>query len=287
MHHLLGLFFLFLPGPCLLAQPDTTAIARQLDDLVSIESHRAWWAEVYRVDQAFRGHLTVDSLDNLNLVRVAMYFNRFGLPDKTLIGRPANAAWLVWIHNTYPRATAWAFPVILARYRQRATSEFDLRDYFLRSLYRRRFPDEGYRTRPLGELFRELELNMARTIDIPTLLIFMEEEEAFLHEPKDTLGIWQATAQNDTLALDGKPWTVSFQDDPILLFRDTRDQAWLHRLYPDGSHYPQPLIQPDSNQSAFRLFSDDGPTYIILANGNLEESDNGLTRILRKQHLSK
>lgn len=277
------LILVFLPG-MLFAQPDTSAIVRQLDGLVSIESHRAWWAELYRVDQAYRGHLTVDSLDNINLVKVAMYVNRFGLPDKNLIGRPANAAWLVWIHSKYPRATAWAFPIVLEQYRQREISEFSLRDYYLRSLYLRRFPDEGYRTRPLGEIFHDLELNLARTIDIVTLLSLLEEEETFLRQPFDVVGTWRAAATKDTLSLDGKPLALSFQEDPIRIFRDTSGQAWLHRLYADGSHYPQPLIQDNPAILVYRLFPEGGPVYTVLANGDLEETADGQVRIFARQH---
>lgn len=283
MHHLLWLFTLLLPGPCLPAQPDTAAIARQLDGLVSIESHRAWWTEVYQTDQTWRGHLTVDSLDNLNLVRVAMYFNRFGLPDKSLIGQPASAVRLVWVHCKYPRTTALAFPLILERYRHRATTEFDLRDYYLRSLYRRQFADEGYRTRPLGELFRTLDLNIAQRIDIPQLLTLISEEEAFLHQPVEILGTWQGDATRDTLPLAGQPLALEFQDDPIRIFRDTSGQWWLHRLYADRSHYPQPLIQPDPAQPVFRLYPQDDPVYILLDNGNLEERANGASRLLTRQ----
>ncbi len=272
----------FLPGG-LFAQPDTAAIARQLDGLVSIESHRAWWTEVYQTDQIWRGHLTVDSLDNLNLVRVAMYFNRFGLPDKSLIGQPANAVRLVWIHNKYPRTTAWTFPLILERYRHRATTEFDLRDYYLRSLYRRQFAGEGYRTRPLGELFRTLDLNTAQRIDIPQLLTLITEEEAFLRQPVEILGTWQGDATRDTLPLAGQPLALEFQDDPIRIFRDSSGAPFLHRLYADGSHYPQLLIQPDPTQPVFRLYPQDDPVYILLDNGDLEERINGQTRVLSKK----
>ncbi|MBK7344315.1 MAG: hypothetical protein IPJ06_15210 [Saprospiraceae bacterium] len=66
MHRLLFILILFFLAKPVHAQFDTTAIVRQLDQLVSIESHRAWWADVYKIDQSYRGHLTVDSLDNLN-----------------------------------------------------------------------------------------------------------------------------------------------------------------------------------------------------------------------------
>ncbi|MBK7344316.1 MAG: hypothetical protein IPJ06_15215 [Saprospiraceae bacterium] len=213
-----------------------------------------------------------------------MYVNRFGPPDEDLIGRPANAVWLVWVHNKYPRATAWAFPLVLQRFQRRTISEFHLRDYHLRTLYRRHFPDEGYRTRPLAEIFRDLKLNTARTIDIQKLIFLLAEDEALLNSPMDILGTWQGNSTKDTLALDGKPLAFSFQEDPIRIFRDTNGQAWLHRLYTDGSHYPQPLLQPDPNRSVFRLFPDNGPTYFILTNGDLEEAADGQMKILSRQN---
>lgn len=283
MLHSLWILTLVFLGGTLSAQPDTVAIARQLDNLVSIESHRAWWAEVYRVDQSHRGHLTVDSLDNLNLVKVTMYLNWFGPPDEGLIGRPAKAVWLVWVHNKYPRVRAWTFPIILERYRHQATTEFDLRDYFLRPLYLRRFADEGYRTRPMREIFQALELNTTQPIGIPELLSLLAVEEAFLQEPVEEVGTWQGAATRDTFSLDGQPLALEFKDDPIRIFRDSRGRAWLHRLYTDGSHYPQPLVQPDLSQPVFRLFPYEGPVFTILANGDLKEQSNGQIRLLVKQ----
>jgi hypothetical protein len=87
-----SLFLVFILGYItLFSQIDTVEISKTINALTSIEQHTAFWKEIERTDQKYRGIYTVDSIDDLNLVKSSMYFNKFGYPNRENI---------CYMHNT-------------------------------------------------------------------------------------------------------------------------------------------------------------------------------------------
>ncbi|MEZ5058366.1 MAG: hypothetical protein R2879_15125 [Saprospiraceae bacterium] len=263
-----------------LGQTDIRKIDAEIASLQSIEDHQSFWKEMYEIDQTYRGPNTVDSLDKLNLIKACSYFNHFGYPDPKTIGPEASIISTIWIHNKYPKVDLYTFRIILAGHKKKWIDEFDLRDYYLKSMYGRVFPDNGNKSKPLSEIFKSLKIDLSNTIDLDSLLTIYQQQEDFLKEEKITVGIWQAKSYSKTYYLNGSPFKVEFLDDPIIIFQATDQQYYFQRLYSDGSHFPQVLFLKEEFPNRYYLYKQGEVWFEILASGDLLEKQEGKEKIL-------
>jgi hypothetical protein len=268
---------------CSFGQVDVIKIDTEIASLQSIEDHQSFWKSIYEIDQTYRGEDTVDSLDILNLLKISSYFNRFGFPDPNIMGSESRIISTIWIHNKYPQVDLYTFRIILAGHKKGLINEFDLRDYHLKSMYKRVFPDDGNKTRPLSEIFKCLSIDLSPKIDLDSLLSIYRQQENFLKEEKNIIGTWQANSSSKTYDLNGNPFHVEFQDDPIIIFQSTDQQYYFQRLYADGSHYPQKLFLNKEFSKRFYLYERGDFWFEILPTGDLLEKQEGKKSILKKK----
>jgi hypothetical protein len=234
-------------------QIDTLAIARELDHLDDIESHRAFWKQIRDRDQEFRGHQTVEAIDELNLVAASMYYNRFGIPKKSDLGSYASTISMVWIHNRSTVVDAMTFPLVLGRFLAHDLDEKTMREYHLRVKYQRQFEDKGYLSKPLPEIFKALDLNVSPHIDIAGLLTELATYRTFNAQPKTILGTWKSPDIDKTYSLNDAPYQVTYKGGVVEIYRLDSGQYYYNVLYEDNSFDPAELIPLDTLGYTFKF----------------------------------
>jgi hypothetical protein len=238
--------------PCT-AQVDTIAIAKRLEQLTDLESHKAFWSDIRHRDQEFRGHQAVEAIDELNLVTVSMYYNRFGIPRAADLGNHASIISTVWIHNRSTVVDAMTFPLVLGRFLSGELDEKTLREYQIRVLYHRKFDDNGHLTKPLPQLFMELKLNVSRHIDIAKLLTTFEEYHTFKSQTKILIGTWKTPDISRSYQLNDSPYDVTFTGDLVEIYRLDSGTYYYNALHSDTSYDPAELIPLDADLKRFKF----------------------------------
>lgn len=253
------------------AQFDTLRIAAEIDNIKDQGDHQNFWEEIHELDQKYRGEATVDSIDFDNLLRVCMYYNRFGYPDKKLAGEKSSIISYVWIHNSTPRVGQYAFPIVFSGYLNKVFSQKTLRLYFLRVDYTSKFNDEKHLTDPLGKVLKKLEMSIGPRVDIAKLLSTQKEERSFLNAPHEELGMWIGETRYDTLSYQGKPVINTYEDAPKRIFQDQQGHYYFQKIYQDGSYFPRRLYK--DARGRFRFFETSKDYYEILEDHRLRYVD--------------
>lgn len=254
------------------SQIDTLSISAQINSFKTSKDHKQFWKTIYRHDQSFRGKETVDSNDLRNIVKASMYFNKFGYPSTEIAGKESSIINYVWVHNSTPKIDELTFSIIIQGYLNRSISEEELRNYYIRSIYSRKFVDEEYKTESIKHLLDKLELHISQKININKILMEYEKSQSFLTSEHKEYGLWKGETTFDTLYYNEKPIINKNIPDPIRIFIDSSGNYYLHYLYEDRSYYPQKLIYEENN--IFKLFIESKSYYKVLDNGNLEFVDS-------------
>lgn len=253
------------------SQIDTTDINTKVNRLKTLEDHKAYLSEIYESDQSHRGKNTDDALDKLNLIKSCIYFNRFGHPSKEKIGRPAGALRIVWIHIKYPQVDKYTFPMIMEGYKAKEITEEDFREYYFNSIYSNEFSDKDHHTKPIGELLKKLKPNIKRPINISRVLELFKEEENFLKEKRNIIGMWQRETKYDTLPFNNDVIVNEIIYDPVQLFRDTNSDTYFYNLYSDGSGYPEKLTPSTKSKNRYYKYSEASGIYLeVMGDGTLK-----------------
>jgi hypothetical protein len=267
----------------ILSQVDTNKICNEINSLTSLEKHRSFWKEIKAADNKYRGINTIDSIDILNLVKSSMYFNKFGYPNKEIVGPESYIISYVWIHSKYPKASQYTFPIIVEGYRtgQIITSSF--REYYSRKIYSRIKNDEGNKCLPIEPLINMLNENNTSKINIQHLLQLIEEEKMFLVQKHKLIGIWYEGVKYDTLYYNNKPVVAKHGGERLRIFQDSLQNYYYNYLYEDGSHYPQMLYKAKDHANRFYLFPDHNFYLEITDDGNLYKAHDNRKVLLIKQ----
>lgn len=230
---------------------DTIKAKLYIQNLHDIESHKAFWKNIEFKDQFYRGGKAVDSIDANNIVLVSYYLNKFGYPQKSLFGNSSSIINIVWIHSKYSSIDKLTFPIILQGYLKKEITEQALRTNYLRKLYLEKFDNNGYLLKPLKELFKVLELNVAKKISIKKIV----KEFTYynnLKKAKKVIGVWQ----------------IGY--DTVQIFKGTNNQYFFKKLYRDGSYEPKLLKIVNNIPNHFKFAN------MISSNSFKIEKDNSL-----------
>ena len=248
-----ALIFVTLITSLAFAQIDTTSIYKEVNSIKSVKDHKKFWKQVHSDDQGYRGKLANDSIDFINLIKCCVYLNKFGYPDGKILGSDSRIISYVWIHNKFPQTDLLTFPIILEGFRNKQINEDDFRNYYLRSIYKRQFTDEDYKTLQISALLKKLKPPISRPINILAVINLINREQEFLNKTHNEIGIWNGKPKFDTLYLNNKPVINDLTSSPIRLFQDLEGSYYYHRLYNDRSHYPQKIIKSKQRKNTFKL----------------------------------
>ncbi len=234
------------------AQVDTTKLKLRVSQLQSTEDHMDFWQNLYDKDQTYRNVKTSKINDLENLISASIYLNKFGYPSENI--KAGKILPFIWIHNSYPYVKQVSFPLILAGYKNKQISETDLRTYYIRNMYWRKFFNEQNRTKDLNVLFAELNLNTKDKIDIRDIIMAYNESEDFLNQNFVTIGHWNNPKGGTT----------------VKILKSENGEYYYHNLYIDGSYYPQKII-PDEHypNNLFRNYYNPDLYFGIQLNGDL------------------
>ena len=265
------IFLLALIGICNLVycQIDTTKLIDQVVSLKSIENHKLFWSEIYELDQTYRGKSTNDSIDMANLIKCSIYLNTFGYPSRKSLGSKSAIISMVWIHNKYPQVDLLTFPIIMEGLRSKQIKENDFKVYYLKSLYRRKYPDDNNRELAISQSLKMIKPRIQPPINLAELITTFYKEKEFLESKNETVGVWYSEVTFDTTNLDPKFKIRKVKKDAIKIFKDTKSDFYYQRLHNDGSHYPQKLEVVGENSTKFKLFEGSKYYFKIKSNGNL------------------
>ena len=264
------LILLTINSDLALSQIDTTSIYKEINSIKSLLDHKKFWKQVKRDDQRFRGGLTNDSIDCLNLIKCCVYLNKFGYPDSQTLGSDSRIISYVWIHNKFPQTDLLTFPIIMEGFRNKQIDEDDFRNYYLRSIYKHQFADEDYKIIEISALLKKLKPPISRPINITAVLELIEKEQEFLNKTHSELGIWYGKPKYDTLYLNNNPVINDLTSTPIRLFQDIDGSYYYHKLHNDRSHYPQKLIKSKQRKNTFKLFKEQSSYLEIEETGDLK-----------------
>ena len=262
-------FFILLGTSSLYAQVDTTALKLEVDTINGNKDKKLFWEKIRHRDQTFRGNKYSVINDLENLISVSYYLNKFGYPIKNVDCEESSIISIVWVHNSFPEVEQVSFPIILQGFQTKQITESDLRSYYLRNLYNRQFNDQLYVQKSLSEIFKELNLNIQAKIDINQILTACNHSLQFLNEEHELIGQW---------ILKNSGW------EEVKIFKTTTGEFYLHKIYQDGSHYPQKLYQDSRFENLFRVHENDDFYYAIQDNGLLTIKDrDGVRHYERKE----
>lgn len=234
-------------------QIDTIAIKQKIEALNTQADKVKFWKEYRSKDQTLRGPKSDKINDLKNLIAASYYLNTFGYPTQEECGEDSSIISFIWIHNSYPEVQRKTFPIILQGFQSKEITEKDLRLYYIRSLYNRRFNDEHNRTKKLSTIFKELELSLTPKININEILLAYIESEKFVNQELEIFGHWDNPKSHEEIK--------------ILISKEK--EYYLHKIYQDGSHYPQKLIKDSQFDKLFRIHKDADSYYGIQENGDL------------------
>ena len=253
-----------------IAQIDTISIYKEVNSIKSVIDHKNFWKQVHSDDQGYRGKLASDSIDCLNLIKCCIYLNKFGYPDVKILGSDSRIISYVWIHNRFPQTDLLTFPIIMEGFRNKQINEDDFRNYYLRSIYKRQFTDEDYKTLQISTLLKKLKPPISKPINILAVTNLINKEQEFLNETHNELGVWYSKPKYDTLYLNNNTVIKDLTSSPIRLFQDLDGLYYYHKLHIDKSHYPQKLVKSKQMKNTFKLFEEQSSYIEIDESGDLK-----------------
>lgn len=148
--------------------------------------------------------------------------------------------------------------MILDGYLKRKISEKEFRNYYLRSIYKRRFEDKRYQTKSIPQVLIDLGLEYSNKINISALIAEYNDAKAF-REELQPIGLWTSNTHFDTLYFNG---------NPIRMSQDQIGAYYIEYLYEDGSCFSRILHR--SSDNTFTFFPKSKSYFKILSNGDLE-----------------
>ena len=228
---------------------DTIKAKIRIQNLNDIKSHKDFWKNIEYIDQFYRGSKAVDSIDANNIILVSYYLNKFGYPERSLLGNPSSIISMVWIHSKYSSINKLTFPIILQGYLKKEITEKDLRTYYIRNLYLEKFNDNGFRFKPLKELFQALEVNVEKKINIKKIV---EELDYYNNLKKSKIVIGQ--------------WKMEYYD--VQIFKGSNNQYFFQKLYRDGSYEPKLLKLVDNMTNHFKFANIISSNFFKIAKDN-------------------
>ena len=245
------IFKIFILIPSTLAQVDTSKLKLIVSQIQSTEDHIDFWQSLDKRDQTFRGWKTSKINDLENLISAIYYLNKFGYPSEEI--KLADIMPYIWIHAPYPKVEQVSFPIILAGYKSGQISEKDIRLYYLRNKHWRKFHNEENRTKDLYVMFADLNMSVKDKIDITDVLEAYNESEKFLNQNFVIIGHWYNSKGGS----------------PVKILKSEDGEYYYHKLYLDGSFYPQKVIQDEHNPNLFRNYYNPELYFGIQPNGDL------------------
>lgn len=235
-------FFCFCVNVLAAQQIDTSAVKLHIESLSSFAAKKQFLINIYDEDQKYRGPQTNDSLDYIHLIAVSFYVNAFGYPAEKDFGQYAAAPWLVWVHQKYSEIDKISFPVIRNGFLSGQIKEYDLRTYFLRTLYQRKFDDAGYKTMPLKDLFKVCDVHITNKIAIAQIIQKQAEINLFNQLEIKNISQWKVEDKVKSYSYNNKPVTTKLEGPTIKLFEMADNKKYLLHVYADGSGEPIEIV---------------------------------------------
>ena len=244
-----GIFFWHIG----LAQFDTIALKQRVNEIHTEKNHTAFWDFIFERDQNMFQSDRIEVINFENLILVSHYLNKFGYPDIDVLGEKARIINMVWLHNKYFQIKKLSYPIILQGYLKKAISEFNLRDYFLRTLYQRSFDDHGHMTKPLSQIYKELEPKMSNYIDVQGLVDFYLERENYFNQDKILIGKWKSEEIEYSGTLNENLYSRILPGAKVTIYQLPDGNYFFEPLYDGQSHDPIELKAVDNSKLNFQF----------------------------------
>ncbi len=238
--HILFIWW-FSIGICA-AQPDTVVIKHEIDALKTPELRKKFLDNLLSLDQAYRGDDVKVSQDMESLVAIACYLNTYGLPDKATYGDAYKILPLIFVHTSYDALSRLAFPLVHLAHKAKYISDTQVRTYYLRPLYERKFENEDNKTMPLEKLFSVLDLNTSDQIPLPLLIQTINDIIAFKKAKKTEVLKFKAPYHEKEVNVNGNKVMIALKTSPAELFTLEDGRIFFHKISVDRSYEPQELI---------------------------------------------
>lgn len=256
------------------SQPDTIALKSQVDNIYTEKSHKDFWDFIYDRDQNMFQSDRIEEINIENLILVSYYFNKFGYPDVSVLGDKSKIINMVWVHNKYYEIKKLTYPILLQGYLKKAISEFNLREYYLRILYQRYFDDHGHMTKPLSQIYKELEPNLSNQINVQKIVQTYVENEKYFGQKKVLIGTWKSEDLNYNGTLNGNPYSHNIPGNQVTVYQMPDGKYFFEPLFDGQSHDPIELKAINNSDLAFQFEQWQTPKYYQIAeNGDLEFRD--------------
>lgn len=281
----LSILLYLLTGARAICQIDTSLISNTVRNLRTIEDHRSFWKEIYYNDQHYRGKLANINNDHKNLLAVSFYINLYGYPDVKVIGRESDIASMVWKHTKSMQIRKLTFPIIHEAFKKKLITVTDLRKYFILGLYNRILSDNGNETRPLSQLFQELDLNTSSSINLNQLVEEINKYNVFLNSPKEFIGNWvQVYSSAEPLYFNAAPYLSCGKGDTLLIYKLNDIKYYLEIKYSDKSFDPVDLQIKNHEKNILQYkYKESSCYYEIGFDDNLYlKNENGI--VIEKYH---
>ncbi len=243
--------WIFSLGVCA-AQPDTIVLKKEIEALQSPEARKIFLDNLLPLDQSYRGENVKVSQDMENLVSISYYLNTYGLPDESTYGDAYKILPLIFVHTSYDALKKLAFPLVNLPFQEKYISETQLRTYYLKPLYQRKFEDEGNKTMPLDKLFNELDLNTTDHISLPVLISTINDIIRFKKARKTEVLKFRAPYHEKEVNVNGNKVMIAVKTSPAEVFTLEDGSIFFHKISVDRSYEPQELIAIGDKKFRFK-----------------------------------
>jgi len=256
------------------SQPDTLSLKNQVDKIFTEKNHQDFWDFIYDRDQNMFTSDRIEEINIENLILVSYYFNKFGYPDFTVLGDKSKIINMVWVHNKYYEIKKLTYPIILQGYLKKAITEFNLREYYLRILYKRYYDDHGNMTKPLSQLYKELEPNLSNQIDIQKIIESYSKNEKYFNQRKQLIGTWKSEDLVYNGSLNGDPYSHNIPGGRVTIYVMPDGKYFFEPMLDGQSHDPIELKVIDESNMTFQFSQiQSSKSYQITKGGDLQYKD--------------
>jgi hypothetical protein len=256
------------------SQPDTLALKKQVENIYTEKNHQDFWEFIYDRDQNMFQSDRIEAINLENLILVSYYFNKFGYPDFNVLGDKSKIINLVWVHNKYYEIKKITYPIILQGYLKKGITEFNLREYYLRILYKRYFDDHGNMTKPLSQIYKELAPNLSSQIDVREILKIYSSNEKYFSQEKKITGMWKSEDLVYNGFLKGDLYSHSISGGRVTIYKMPDGKYFFESLYPWQSVDPEELKPANDSNTVFQFANAQSLKYYqITKDGDLVYKD--------------
>ncbi len=205
---------------------DTAQIASEIKEIRTKEDAEKYLKQIWEDDQNYRGPLTNDTIDIINLFKTSYYINRFGYP--TEFGELSVMPWHVHRHTDNVELRRITLPIMWEAYKKKLVEENHIKHSISSTSW---CLEDGFYVEktPLNMLIEEYNLTLSRVIPIKKMVKCLEGQLPPIDLVKRQE--WKAKDTKNTYDINGESYEMIFKGHSVEFFSDQAGSMYYRTLF--------------------------------------------------------